>query len=642
MTIPKTEYKLSLQQPGLRDFLSARIHILVYLLLSALFCSCFFNWNNLGSHSIQGMDPSLNAWVLQRVTHQLVTDPLHPLDGNVYHPIKNSLTAWDHMTSLAVFNIPFQLISKNPWFGYNLLIFLAYFISALGGYKLAFTLTGNRFCAFWAGLFWGFLFFRVHHISHLQILSFQWMPFCVEALISYLRTEKNRHLFRLILFALLQSLVGWYLAVINGFLLLTVFFFTVGRKNLNKSFFIKGMIAGSVMLVIMLPFILAYSVHGATDRGEIVFSQIANTGEQILPWDYIHPPAATIPGQFFRNYRYSIWGENTLYTGFIPLLLIFPGLWLCFRGKKVFASIASRRLALLSCGLILIGGVFSLGHNSLTLGIPLPWHYVCRVIPYLGFIRATPRFSLLVYMGILILSAAGPYFMLEKTSSQKKKLILTTVLSALFILEVYPWNLPLNPDRTFHYDEVDIKISEISKEAGRELTIVYLIPTITSEDRENPAKAKIPQVDFSSRDVAEICKSLVPRLMVGSTLHWSRMLNGISYLRSPTKHYMSIANMFPDERALSLIRLYDIDLVILSEIPKLITRKQLEHMLDVAKNLGEIIEVPGGKYILRLNKKVSSRDAFLTDLCSESVTTPGESLRFAVLSGKSEIRNPKS
>ncbi|MFH1965157.1 MAG: hypothetical protein ABIJ42_06395 [Acidobacteriota bacterium] len=606
MTIPGTENKLSLQQPVLQGFLSARIHILVYLLLSVLFCSCFFNWNNLGSHSIQGMDPSLNAWVLQRVTHQLMTDPLHPLDGNVYYPVKNSLTAWDHMTSLAVFNIPFQLISKNPWFGYNLLIFLAYFISALGGYKLAFTLTGNRFCAFWAGLFWGFLFFRVHHISHLQILSFQWMPFCVEALISYLRTEKNRHLFRLVIFTLLQSLVGWYLAVINGFLLLTVFVFTVGKKNVNKSFFIKGMIAGSIVLIIMLPFILAYSEQAATDKGGMIFSRNAKTSEQILPWDYLHPPAATIPGQLFKNYRYSLWGENALYTGFIPLLLIFPGLWLCFRGKKVFASIAPRRLALLSCGLILVGGVFSLGHNSLTLGIPLPWHYVCRVLPYLGFIRATPRFSLLVYMGILILSAAGLYFMLGKTSSQKKKLLFTTVLSALFILEVYPWKLPLNPDRTFHYDEVDIKISEISKEAGRELIIVHLIPTIYSEERENPGKAGVAQVNFFSNDVVKIRQRLVPRLMLGSTLHWSRMLNGISYLRSPTKHYMSIANMFPDERALRLIRLYDIDLVIMSEIPQRITPEQLERMLEAAKNLGEIIEIPGGKYILRLNKKVSS------------------------------------
>ena len=94
--------------------------------------------------------------------------------------------------------------------------------------------------------------------------------------------------------------------------------------------------------------------------------------------------------------------------------------------------------------------------------------------------------------------------------------------------------------------------------------------------------------------------------MLGSTLHWSRMLNGISFIGNPTSQYKCIANLFPDERALLLLRLYEVDLVILSELPQLITRPQLDHMLDAAKNLGEIIEVPGGKYILRIKKEARS------------------------------------
>ena len=93
MTIPGTENRLYLKQSGLQGFLSVRIHILIYLILSVLFCSCVFNWSNLGSHSIQGGDSALNAWILQRITHQLLTDPLHPLDGNAYYPEKNSMTA---------------------------------------------------------------------------------------------------------------------------------------------------------------------------------------------------------------------------------------------------------------------------------------------------------------------------------------------------------------------------------------------------------------------------------------------------------------------------------------------------------------------------------------------------------------------
>ncbi len=603
MTLPGTENQLRPEQTGMREFLSNRIHILVYLLLSILFCSCFFSWNNLGSHGIQGMDPSLNAWVLQRVTHQLITDPSHLLDGNVYYPKENSLTAWDHMTSLAIFNIPLRFISNNPWIGYNLLIFLAYFISSLGGYKLVLTLTGNRLSAFWAGLFWGFLFFRAHHISHLQILSFQWMPFCVEALVSYLRTEKNKHLVRLVLFMLLQSLVGWYLAVINGFLLLTVFVFIIRKKNLNKSFFLKGTLAAAVFLSVMLPFVLAYRGNTVTDYGKRVSLRVEKTGEQILPWDYLHPPTSTIPGQYFQNHRYSLWGENTLYTGFIPLLLVFPGLYFCLKDKKKHPFIPTVRMALLSCGLILLGGMFALGYNSHFLGIPLPWFYVCKLIPPLGFFRATPRFSLLVYMGILLLSAAGLFFILEKISSQRKKLLLTTVLSTLFILEVYPWDLPLDPDKPFSYNETDIRISEICQEENRELVIMYLLPTVTSEDREKIKAPRSSKIGYYNRSVSKTRKNLVPHLMLGSTLHWSKMLNGISFITHPTNQYECIANLFPDDRALLLLRLYEVDLVIMSELPGLITKAQLDHMLDASKNLGEIIEVSGGKYILRIEKE---------------------------------------
>ncbi len=603
--MPKNENIPALNQSSPQRFLSARIHILVYLFLSVLFCSSVFNWTNLGSHSIQGIDPSLNAWVLQRVTHNLLTDPLHPLDGNVYHPSRNSLTSWDHMTSLAVFNIPFQLMTKNPWVGYNMLIFLAYFISALGGYRLAFTLTGNRHCAFWAGLFWGFLFFRIHHFSHLQILSFQWMPFAVESLISWVKTEKNSHLFRLTLFTLLQSLVGWYLAVINGFLLLTVFMFSVGKKNLNKSFLVKGLIAGSVFLIVMLPFILAYSGHTTTYRGGEVFSQIAQSGEQILPWDYIHPPTPTLPGRLFKNPRYSIWGENTLYAGIVPLLLLLPGFWLCVRKKRELPLISARRIAMISSGLILVGGIFSLGHNSHTLGTALPWHYVCRIFPYLGFIRATPRFSLLVYMGILMLSAAGLWFILEKVSSRRNKILITGALSLLFILEVFPWDLPLDPNRPFHFDEVDVRIAEISREAGRELIIVHLVPTILSEDRYIPREKDQPDSEYLDSPVARERINLVPRLMLGSTLHWSRMLDGISYLRITPDHYRKIANRFPEESALKLIGKYDVDLVIMSEIPNLVSSSQLAMMVDAAKKLGEVEEVTGGKYILRINKDIA-------------------------------------
>lgn len=577
----------------------------VYLLLAVLFSSCFFSWGSLGSHSIQGGDPALNAWILQRVSHNLLNNPLDILDGNAYHPREHSLTAWDHMTSLAILNLPFHLLSESPWTGYNILIFLAYFISALGGYRLAMTLTGDRRASFWAGIFWGFMFYRAHHFSHLQILSFQWMPYCAEALISFLKTDRNRHLYRLVLFTLLQSLVGWYLAVINGFALLIVLLFSLGKKHFNWSTIARGIAAVLVVGLIMLPFILAYSGQKDTFGGSKALAQTAQSGEQILPMDYLHPPRATLAGKLFPSGRYSVWGENTLFIGLIPVLLALLGLLLpaLSRARKDGSS-PGLRMSFLAAALISIGGIFSLGYNSLRLGISLPWSWLTELVPYLGFMRATPRFSLLVYLGILILSSFGMVFLVKRISSPIKKSMLAGGLSLLFLLEVFPFYLPVDTGRTFEYRAVDKEIDRISIEEGRKLTAIYLLPTITQEYRKKALREGGPDPRRVERDSILPRVRLTPHLMLGTTLHWTKLLNGISFLGAPTPHYLGIVNLFPDERAVALLRLYEVDLVIFSAVPGLLNQEELQEMLKKANTLGKVIPVPDGNYILRMNRSL--------------------------------------
>jgi hypothetical protein len=151
---------------------------------------------------------------LQWVSHALCHDPLNIFNGNTFHPHPHSIALAEHMFSLAVINVLFRLYSTNPWFGYNLLIFLAYVLSSCGAYLLISHLTRSKLASFWGGIFWGFLFFRVHHIGHIQILSFQWVPFCVLFLLQFFERPTYRAAFLFTGFFLLQALTSWYLAVI--------------------------------------------------------------------------------------------------------------------------------------------------------------------------------------------------------------------------------------------------------------------------------------------------------------------------------------------------------------------------------------------------------------------------------------------
>jgi len=146
---------------------------LLYIGLSLLFASRFFPLLHPTSFAITEGDPALMCWTLQWVSRALMHDPLHLYAGNTFFPYTHSVVLSDSMVTLAIFNAPVRLFTSNPWVGYDLLIVVAYYLSCVFGAALAREITESQAAAVWGGIFWGFLFFRVHHIGHLQILSFQ-------------------------------------------------------------------------------------------------------------------------------------------------------------------------------------------------------------------------------------------------------------------------------------------------------------------------------------------------------------------------------------------------------------------------------------------------------------------------------------
>ena len=125
------------------------------------------------------------------------------------------------MLSLAILNAPVRLFTvesvgrlqppRSSW---------RTTCRACGARWLAREVTGSETAAFWGGIFWGFLFFRVHHIGHLQILSCQAIPAAAAAAAAVLEEARRRD--PALLFAVLfvaQALVSWYLAFITAVIL---------------------------------------------------------------------------------------------------------------------------------------------------------------------------------------------------------------------------------------------------------------------------------------------------------------------------------------------------------------------------------------------------------------------------------------
>ena len=517
-----------------------------FLAVSALFCSNIFLLTDLDSHAILGGDPALMNWQLQWVSRALYTDPLNLFHGNTFHPHPNVVALTDHMLALAAINVPLSMLSDSPWFGYNLLILLAYYLSCVGGYRFMREVTGSHLAGVWAGIFWAFLFFRFHHIGHLHILSYQWMPFVAVALIRFLRSPTTGRTAALAIFSAAQALVSWYLAVITAVLIAVLAVLHVGPRHLTRRHAAGFTAVLAFCAAVVIPTALPY-------RTSLEETNLGNrASEALVPRDrvsisnYLEPPRATMVGQL-RQDGPSIWGERTLYVGYVALALALAGLVIRRAPRAAAAADAPERATLASgrwlatgvC-LVVVGFVLARGFIS-SQETRLPLFYLSEVpgLDFLKGLRATPRFSLLLYFGVMILSGAGVAALATRFRSTRTAWIAVALACLLFLAEVYPYRLPVEP-RPYEVSRLD-----------------RAIPRFWRDEPRSPVVLHLP-IHYLLRDYA------TPEAvyMLDSTHHWARVVNGFSGAEPRGfREMMAALNTLPDDRGVAALAALEVDLV---------------------------------------------------------------------------------
>ena len=504
----------------------ALVHAL-YFGLSLLFSSRFFALTHPTSHAMTNGDPALNAWVLQWMSHALVHDPLHWYVGNTFYPYAHPIVLADPLVPLAILNVPVRWFTSNPWVGYNLLIVAAYYLSCVSGAALAGVVTGSSAAAVWGGVFWGFLFYRVHQIGHLQILSFQWIPLAVVCLLRFWRRPAARTALAFAAVFVAQALVSWYLAVMTTVVVATVALLRPIRETWKRPLVKYYVLIAAAIVILMAPFAIVYRAGFADSTLSARNALVDTFGDAVQLRDYLTPPLATLAGARIAGNTYSIWGENTLYIGFVPLLLAAAGL------------LTGRRWAAIGAALVGAGYVLALGYVSPSLGIRLPLGYAARWLPLVAGLRATQRFSLVLYMGILLLSSLG-LARIIRAWRPRWQAAATAVVCALFLLEVFPVSLPISADRGYGPSAPDRFIAQYQKTRSQPLVVLHL-----------------PVFYFQQAYAVDEAT-----YMVDSTWHWARILNGFSG-GEPLgfMERMRTLNALPDPAAVSLMREIGVDVV---------------------------------------------------------------------------------
>jgi hypothetical protein len=164
-------------------------------------------------------DPVLNIWLMWWNSRQLpFTDAWW--NGPFFHPVPGALAFSEHVVGLGLITTPILWLGGSPVLAYNSAFLLSFPLSGAAAYLLCRELTGRDGAAFVGGLAFAFAPYRIAHLSHVDILSWYWMPLALLGLHRYLRTSSP---WALALFA-----AAWLMQVLCKGYALFYFSFVVG------------------------------------------------------------------------------------------------------------------------------------------------------------------------------------------------------------------------------------------------------------------------------------------------------------------------------------------------------------------------------------------------------------------------------
>ena len=285
-------------------------------------------------------DSLLNMWILSwgaEHVPRLLTGAISWAafwNANIFHPDPLALTFSEHLFGQTLQILPVYWITGNVILSYNLLFISTFAVSGFGAYLLVRDLTGDCRAAFFAGLIYGFLPYRMASVPHLQVMSSQWMPFALYGLnrfvmLSALPHRGSHDLARAKAGALAggtAALVmqnwscGYYLLYFAPFAPLFVVHRMWAAGTLRDlRVWIALAVAAAVTLVLTLPFLLPYSEAQQRYGFERSFGEVVSFSANL--WSYV-TAAETLRlwGHVLRFYPH---GEGEAFLGFVPWILAF-------------------------------------------------------------------------------------------------------------------------------------------------------------------------------------------------------------------------------------------------------------------------------------------------------------------------------
>ena len=378
---------------------------------------------HLGSAVEDPQDALLNVWITAWDGRQLLSDPLHLFDANIFHSYPRTLAYSELLLGNALLALPITAATSNPVLGYNVALLLSFVLSGFGTYLLVLRLTRSAAAGVVAGVIFAFSSYRMTNLAQAQILTTQWLPFALLSLYQLLRRPRPRHVATFVLFFCLQALSSFYYAVLLALTVCGVLFFEFGfwlwarvkrptssvkrhtayvKRRSSLSYLL---LAAVCCVLVILPYALPYFQV----QRELGFERSLADNEPFsasLRQYLMVPPGSILHGRWLPI-------DDAPIAGGYPVDALFPGLaalglalWGLFRGpgpSRWFFFVLLLAALVLSFGprLYLAPGLPS----GLDINLPYAWLYA--IVPGFKALRAPARFDGLVGLSLAVLAGYG-------------------------------------------------------------------------------------------------------------------------------------------------------------------------------------------------------------------------------------------
>jgi hypothetical protein len=483
-------------------------------------------------------DPLLNCWILAWDADHLLRalgGDLRAVAGywhaNIYYPNPYALAYSEHLTPQALQILPVWALTKNALLCYNLVLLSTFAFSGLGVFLLVRELTGNRAAAFLAGLAYAFAPYRFSAITHLQVLSSQWMPFALLGFRRFFATGRVTSLAGGAAAWIAQNLsCAYYLAFFSPVMALFVFWeLTVRRLWTDARTLRRLATAGAAVVLATLPFAMPYFA-------------VRRLGFPPRSLEETDRFAADLYSYLTADSHLWLWGgtmrswpkvESSLFPGLTIMVLAIAAVVTAIVaatrrvGTRTAVSPDSRSLrerisspvglfAALTCFAVAMSfGPHIQSRGKLLAQSPL-YLFFYRYVPGFDGLRVPARFGMIVALGLAALAGYGASRLRREGTNPTSRLrhALAGTACALIVFESVAVPLDLN-DNWIPYTQPGLAPLPAFVSTGKVTPPVYQFVA------NLPASTVLIELPLGE----VVCDA---RYMFYSTTHWRRLVNGYS------------------------------------------------------------------------------------------------------------------